>query len=191
MQILIGVVGCLVYLYLSWRTMRENYREEDIIAFGWVSLIVYLIGSRIAFVWSDPRLWLEFWKMNQSYALGGYILWLLLTWLVTMDRGWRFFAFGEDSLINLAWINFIFLLLSGQWKLMVLLGITCIVAWFIKDKYRSLWWYKSGKKGFSFLVVNIVFFIGVAVLTGNYLYLIITLLSVLGLAILSNERYSK
>jgi len=181
----------LIYLYLCWRTMRENYREEDMIAFGWVSLLVYLIGSRIAYVWADPKLWLEFWKMNQANVLGGYILWLLLTWLVTSDRGWKFFAFGEDSLINLFWINLVFFAISGQWKLIILLVLTGILAIFLKNRYRSLWWYKSGKKGFSFLMVNWVFFIGLAILFRNYYYLIMTLLSTVGLVMLGNERYSK
>ena len=53
LQVIIGIVGSLVYLYLCWRTMKENYREEDMIAFGWVSLLTYLIGSRILFSWSE------------------------------------------------------------------------------------------------------------------------------------------
>jgi hypothetical protein len=191
LQVIIGVVGCLVYLYLSWRTMRENYREEDMIAFGWVSLLVYLIGSRIAFVWSEPKLWLEFWIMNQGFVLGGYLLWLGLAWLVTSDRGWKFFAFGEDSLINLAWINLVFFVVSMQWKMIILLLIVCVVGWVFKGRYRSLWWYKSGKKGFLFLLVNMVFFVGFSVITANYFYLIMTLLSTVGLVMLGNERYSK
>lgn len=191
LQIIIGIIGSLIYLYLCWRTMKDNYSEEDVIAFGWVSLIVYLIGSRIAYTWAEPRLWLEFWKMNQSFVLGGYVLWLLLAWLVTSDRGWKFFVYCEDSLINLGFINFVFFMISGQWKLMILLGVTGIIGWFLKDKYRSLWWYKSGKKGFLFLAVNAIFFIGVALIFSNYYYLIMTLLSVVGLAMLGNERYSK
>ena len=161
------------------------------IAFGWVSLIVFLIGSRIAYVYNEPKLWIEFWKMGQSLTIGGYVLWLLLAKLVTMDRGWKYFAFGEDSLINLAWINLVFWSISGQWKLIILLGITVLIGWFFRDRYRSLWWYKSGKKGFLFLLVNMVIFTGMAIILGNYYYLIMTLLSVVGLAMLGNERYSK
>jgi len=184
-------VGCLVYLYLCWRTMRENYKEEDMIAFGWVSLLVYLIGSRIAFVYDQPKLWLEFWKMNQVNVLGGYILWLLLAWLITKDREWKFFAFGEDSLINLAWINLIYFGLTFQGKLIILLLIVLVVGWVLKSRYRSLWWYKSGKKGFLFLLTNMVFFVGLAFVFNNYFYLIMTLLSGVRLVMLGNERNSK
>jgi len=191
MNIIIGIVGCLVYLYLCWRTGRENYREEDMVAFGWVSLVVYLIGSRIAYVWAEPKLWLEFWKMGQSSVLGGYGLWLLLTYLIVKDRDWKFFAFGEDSLISLAWINLVFFVISGQWKLIILLGIIYVVGWVLKSRYRSLWWYKSGKKGFLFLMVNALFFVGLTIIFRNYYYLIMTLLSTVGLVMLGNERHSK
>lgn len=191
MQIIIGVVGCLVYLYLCWRTMKENYREEDMIAFGWVSLLVYLIGSRVAFVWSEPKLWLEFWKMNESFMFGGYLMWLLLTWLVVKDRGWKYFAFGEDSLINLAWINLIYFAITFQWKMIILILLVWVVGWVFKNRYRSLWWYKSGKKGFLFLLVNIVFFIGFSVILNNYFYLLMSLISIVGLGILGYERSSK
>ncbi len=191
LQIIIGIIGCLVYLYLCWRTMRENYREEDMIAFGWVSLLVYLIGSRIAFVWNEPKLWLEFWKMGQSLVLGGYGLWLLLVWLVTTDRKWKFFVFAQDSLINLMWINFIFWVIGGQWKLVLLLIFVGLINWWFSGRYRSLRWYKSGKKGFLFLMANIIFFVGLSIIVSNYYYLIISLLSIVGLAMLGNERYSK
>ena len=184
-------MGCVVYLYLCWRTMKENYREEDMIAFGWVSLIVFLIGSRIAFAITEPKLWLEFWKMNQSFVFGGYIFWLLLSWLVASDRGWKFFAFCEDSLINLGWINLVFFVISGQWRLIILLILMFIIGILLKNRYRSLWWYKSGKKGFLFLVTNILFFIGFSIIFENYYYLIMALISLIGLAMLGHERYTK
>lgn len=167
--------------------MKENYKEEDMIAFGWVTLIVYLVGSRIAFVYSEPKLWLEFWKMNQGNALGGYVLWLLIAWLITKDRGWKFFAFGEDSLINLMVLNLIYFTLGGLWKYVIMMLVTGVIAWVLKDKYRSLWWYKSGKKGFLFLIFNIVFFAGISIITGNYYLLFISLLSLIGLGILGHE----
>ena len=157
------------------------------IAFGWVSLIVYLIGSRIAFTYSEPKLWLEFWKMNQGNVLGGYVLWLLIAWLITKDRGWKFFAFGEDSLINLAFINLVFFTLAGQWKYVLITLVTCVIARVLRDKYRSLWWYKSGKKGFLFLISNMILFTGLSVISGNYYLLILSLLSTTGLVILGHE----
>jgi len=188
---MIGILGGVVYLYLSWRMMKENYQEEDMVAFGWVTLIAFLVGSRIAYTLTEPKLWLEFWKMGESNTFGGYILWLLLTWLITSDRGWRFFAFGEDSLINLGWINLIFFIISGQWKLIILLTIVAMIGCLIKGRYRSYPWYKSGKKGFLFLALNILFFIGLSVVFLNYYYLIMALISVVGLVMLGNERYSK
>lgn len=167
--------------------MRENYKEEDMIAFGWVSLIVYLIGSRIAFAYSEPKLWLEFWKMNQSNVLGGYVLWLLIAWLITKDRGWKFFAFGEDSLINLVFLNSLFFVVSGAWKYVAVTLVTGIIAWVLRGKYRSLWWYKSGKKGFLFLMANIIFFSVTSMLFANYWLLTISLLSVVGLVMLGHE----
>jgi len=40
-NLILGTVAIVGYLYLSWRTLRENYQEEDIIAFSWVALLFF------------------------------------------------------------------------------------------------------------------------------------------------------
>ena len=57
-NLIIGIVTIIGYLYLSWRTLRDNYQEEDIIAFSWVVLLLFLVGGRLAYgFWQLYRDW--------------------------------------------------------------------------------------------------------------------------------------
>lgn len=196
-QIIVGILGCVIYLYLMWRGLKDSYKEEDIVAFGWVSILSYLIGSRLAYgfinwgMWAEnPVKWLEFWKMGESNVAGGYLLWTFIAWLVTTDRGWKFFAFAEDSLWLLLWLNGVFFTISGKWQIVLLLIITALISWWFRGKYRSFVWYKSGRKGFLFLTANIIIFIGLCLIYGNFYYLIPALICCVGLGILGHERNS-
>lgn len=196
-QILVGIIGLLVYLYLTWRVLKSNYKEEDVAAFGWITLLAYLLGSRVAYgfiywgVWSgNPTKWLEFWKVGESSVVGGYIFWIIISWLVATDRGWKFFAFAEDNLWLLLWLNGVFFTVSGRWLLVLLLLLIAIICWWLKGKYRSFVWYKSGRKGFLFLVANMILYLGISLIFGNYYYVILALICGIGLGILGGERNS-
>jgi hypothetical protein len=196
-QIIVGILGSVIYLYLMWRGLRDGYREEDAAAFGWVSLLAYLIGSRLAYgfinwgVWAgNPTGWLEFWKMGESNIIGGYLLWIFIGWLVATDRGWKFFAFAEDNLGFLLWLNGIFLGVAGKWWEVLMLLVVALITWWFKGRYRSFVWYKSGRKGFLFLAANIMVFIGLCLIYRNIYYLIPALICGVGLGILGSERNS-
>ncbi|KKR66605.1 MAG: hypothetical protein UU09_C0050G0007 [Microgenomates group bacterium GW2011_GWA2_40_6] len=159
-QILVGTIGLFVYLYLSWRVLRNNYKEEDVAAFGWISLLTYLLGSRLAYgfiywgVWSEnPTKWLEFWKIGESSVIGGYLLWISMAWLVATDRGWKFFSLAEDNLWLLLWLNGVFFT-------------------------------------FLYLTANIIVFLGMSLICGNFYYIIPALICGVGLGILGGERNS-
>jgi len=196
-QMVIEIGGFFLYLYLSWRILRENYKEEDVVAFSWVTLFVFLIASRVTYglvnwgVWNDiPIKWLEFWKIDQSLVLGGYGLWLLLAWLVTTDRGWRYWAFAEDNTPLISWIILIFSLVNREWLTIGGLGLVFIIYLFLKGRYRSFTWYRSGKKGFLFFLGNMIFFTYISVITGIYWWMIPVLICGGGLVMLGNDKLS-
>ncbi|MEK7527887.1 MAG: hypothetical protein AAB574_02635 [Patescibacteria group bacterium] len=196
-QIIVGIGGLLIYLYLMWRGLKDGYKEEDVAAFGWVSMLAYLIGSRLAYgfinwgIWAgNPTKWLEFWRIGESNVIGGYLLWIFIAWLVAMDRGWKFFAFAEDNLWLLLWLNGVFFTISGKWQIVLLLMVVALIIWWFRGRYRSFVWYKSGRKGFLFLTANTVFYIGLCLFYGNIYYLIPALICGVGLGILGNERNS-
>jgi hypothetical protein len=164
--IILGILGVMGYLYLSWRTLRDNYQEEDIIAFSWVALLLFLVGGRISFglwhwgIWSgNAGAWLEFWKANELSVLGGSILWICFALLITKDKGWKLWVFLENSLISFCYLLIILGIILKNWPLVIaLFGAICLTI-AIKKKYRSLLWYKSGKKGFLFFWFYIWFWL--------------------------------
>lgn len=198
LNIILGIVGIIGYLYLSWRTLRENYREEDIIAFSWVALILSLIIGRISFglwhwgIWGNNfSKWLEFWRIEEINVLGVYLGWLLLTLLITKDKEWRLWSFLEDSLISLwFWLSFLGVFLR-EWNLLICLGISGILTLLMGKKYHSLFWYKSGKKGFLFFWASAIFWLILGPIYRVYWLSGISLLFVGGLFMLGNDKFSK
>lgn len=198
-QIIISIVGVVGYLYFNWRILRENYKEEEMVAFGWVSLLLFLVGNRLIYAifnfstWptGEEGRWLEFWKMWQSGIWGGYLLWLLGALIVSQDREWKFLTFAEDNLRPLFWLTSSVLLASMNWSLLLASGISMLGYWFFYGKYRSFLWYKSGKKGFLFLMVNILFFLTVSVISKNWWFIIVSLICGVGLIMLGNDKLSK
>ncbi|PIU73772.1 hypothetical protein COS78_00530 [Candidatus Shapirobacteria bacterium CG06_land_8_20_14_3_00_40_12] len=196
-QILVGTVGLLVYLYLTWRVLRNNYKEEDVAAFGWISLLTYLLGSRLAYgfvywgVWAEnPIKWLEFWKMGESNVIGGYLFWISMVWLVATDRGWKFFSLAEDNLWLLLWLNGVYFTVSEKWLPVLLLFLVALISRWLKGRYRSFVWYKSGRKGFLYLTANIIIFLGMSLIYSNIYYIIPALICGVELGILGGERNS-
>ena len=198
MTIILGIVGVLGYLYLSWRTLRDNYQEEDIVAFSWVALLLFLMGGRITYgfwhwgIWSgNAGAWLEFWKINQSNVLGGSIFWVAFVLLITKDKGWKLWVFLENSLLSFCFLLIIWGIILKDWPLLLaVIGATCFSIP-IRKKYRSLVWYKSGKKGFLFFWFFILFWLIFAAVSKIWWMGLLSLLFAGGLYILGDDKFSK
>jgi len=207
---IIRVVGIIVFLYLFWRNLKDDYESPKVITLSWLTLLGFLVVGRIGYglihfgVWKNFSEWISVWNVpGMSYI--GSCLGLFLTSLIYVKKqGWKFFAFMEDSLSAfLVLIGFLLAdeLVRTKFELinLIYLGIV-ILAYFLyrffKGRYRSFVWYKSGKKGFAFLVTTFLIFLG---LIGVFLMFkdkiinvvlasIISLLSLIGLFILGDVK---
>lgn len=198
LNIILGILGVVGYLYLSWRTLKENYQEEDVIAFSWVAILLFLIGGRISFglwhwgIWGSTfSKWLEFWKIGEINVLGAYLGWLILTILITKDKGWKLWAFLEDTLISIWFLLIISGVILHDWKLIICLGISGIFSLLMGKRYHSLFWYKSGKKGFLFFWSSMIFWLVLGIFYKIYWLSALSLLFVGGLFMLGNDKFSK
>lgn len=198
MSIVIGVGGIVIYLYLSWRTLRENYREEDLIAFSWVALFIYLFVGRIVYglwhwgVWLDtPGSWFEFWKMSEINLIGAYGGWLLFAGLISRDKEWKLWAFLEDSLWSLWWLVLVTSVELKGWGTAIALVVAIILTAIVKSKYRSFTWYKNGKKGFLYFWFLMIFFLVLGPSIGIYWLSLLSLIFGVGLFMLGNDKFSK
>ncbi|HNY04167.1 MAG TPA: hypothetical protein PKI92_00195 [Candidatus Woesebacteria bacterium] len=197
-NLILGIVAIVGYLYLSWRTLRDNYREEDIVAFSWVALLFFLVGGRLTYGfehWGDWAgrgiTWLEFWKIYEFNIWGGTTLWLSFALLISKDKDWKAWAFLENSLLSFWFLLTMFGVITRDWKLLLALSGAYGLSLWLKEKYRSLIWYKSGKKGFLFFWFFFCFWLIFAFITKIWWLLAFCLLFGVGLFILGDDKFSK
>ncbi len=158
------------YLYISWRRFKENYPNEDVVAFNWVGLFLFLIGARLSFglinwgKWQgNVGAWLEFWKINEALIWGGLILWILFALLIVKDKEWKLWSFLEDALPGLAFLVIVMAWAQQNWRVPVAVVIAALLTLPVRQKYRSFLWFKSGRKGFLFFwfMICLCLFLGI------------------------------
>ena len=169
----IAIVGVVLYLYFIWRNLKDNYQSDKLIAYSWISLLTFIVAGRIVY-------WLINWGQWESFMdlffvfkkpginlAGGYVGLLAMTIGFAQKNEWKVLSILEDMTNNIMvlifgmWLGQINFLKAGVGDLVIcIIFFFCIlVSVWVKNNYRSFVWYKSGKKGFRFLFVNIVFFL--------------------------------
>ncbi len=194
-------LGIVLFMYLTWRNLRDDYSEDDLVTYGWLSVLTLLVFGRLAFglinwgVWNERWWdWLLFWEKPGSNVVFGYGGLLLITGWWSRVKGWKVWALLEDISPNLL---VMFLLISideivwswrgwRDWGVVGILLLGLVAGRFLSQRYRSFVWYRSGKKGFVFWAVNAIIWLSWSVLTWDYLKLIVGLISVAGLVILGD-----
>lgn len=169
----------IAYLYVWWRFFGKDYSSDLVVAYGWISVLCFGLGS-----WLVARLLMEeslnFW--------GGYVAVLLAAYLFSLKNDLKYWAFLEDNLFLFLATVLILNLVSGNWVMSGLMAITLILSYLLKDRYRSMVWYRSGKKGFLFFLANFGFFVTCFfVYDLRWLCLLIGLISGAGLFILGES----
>lgn len=210
---IIKLVGAVLYLYLLWRNLRDNYKDELLVVYGWLSLLVFLIGSRVTFGLLN---WGKFETFGQWFQIstfpgmfygGGVVAVLLMTWWFSEVNSWKIWSFLEDALQ--LFFGLLTVIVLGEWwsagmdirylmvSLTMLFGLT--LAWFFKGRYRSFTWYVSGKKGFAvgmtaaiiFLLLALEAFLFKEGLIILILYVVASLISLTQLVILGEIWHKK
>lgn len=204
-------IGLIIFMYLLWRDLRSDYGDQKTITYAWIALAGFLIGGRIIYglvnwgVWNDNwSSWFLVWGKPGTNYLGSYLGLVLVTWIVSTKNQWKFLSLMDD--IVRPTLIFSSLLIFDEWlrtnfylrsMIFLVLLITDIffVSW-LKKRYRSFSWYKSGKKGFVLLFNGLFFFLTIAIvliilkdnILSIVLALIISLISGGGLYILKKIK---
>ena len=168
---LIKLFGIIVFLYLIWRNLYDDYRDDLLISYGWGSMLTMLLGGRIVYgLWNWGVLndswinWLMIWKVSGFNFYGGIATSLIWTVWFCVRNEWKVWQFLEDVTpiyyLFLAFINAEEYVKSGFDAHRLILMLVAVVGYllsnFLKGRYRSFTWYKSGKKGFIFFAVNMI-----------------------------------
>jgi prolipoprotein diacylglyceryltransferase len=54
---IVRAIAVLLFMYLSWRNLRDNYKEENLITFLWIIVILFLVGGRVGFGFINWGIW--------------------------------------------------------------------------------------------------------------------------------------
>ena len=204
---ILRIIGIILFAYLTWRNLRDNYEEDKIVNYSWIALLGFFVGGRISYglvnfgVWNDSWLsWFSVWNKPGMDYVGGFLILILINFIFSKLNNWKFIPFCEDILVNtLLLIAFLMgdEFLRSKFNLKVgiyflLMVLLMVFVNFAKKKYRSFVWYKSGKKGFAFLTTGFIAFLILGILgiifkinlIYSILYWIISLISLVGLVIL-------
>lgn len=203
---IIRVIGIIIYLYLVWRNMKEEYGDEKMISFAWLSFLWFLVGGRGLFglinwgIFGDSWFnWFLFWTHPGFSYFGGFWGIFFFIWWYSQKNGIKLFSILEDLVNNFLWLLFFLLLndfifMRDIYLLGAIFGVllAILMAKYFKLKYRSWSFYKSGKKGFVFLSMAFILFLSLSIFSlflGNFwihgfLYLISSLIFVTQLVIL-------
>lgn len=204
---ILRILGIVIFVYLMWRNLKDNYEEDKIITYSWVALLSFFIAGRISYglinfgVWNDSwTSWFAVWNKPGMDYVGGFMALILINFIFSKVNNWKFMPFCEDGLNNI--LIFLVFLMSDEFirarfdlKIGFCILLLVIMAFFVKfakKRYRSLVWYKSGKKGFAFLsacffgflllgLMGVLFRISIIY---SVSYWIISLISLVGLCIL-------
>ena len=203
---ILRALGIVFFLYLTWRSLKDDYKDSDLIGWAWLAIVSFLVGSRVSYglinfgVFKDVWEWLAVWKLGGANYVGGYLAMMGVTawWLVKKE--WKIWSFLED--VSSVWLVFLGFLTADELLRagldinlavpLFVLVLTLILTAMIKNNYRSYVWYKSGKKGFVFLFANfcvwflmtIFWVIGDKSVLGAVIAATLSLISVAGLVIL-------
>jgi len=177
---IIRIIGIVVFLYLVWKNLKDDYQQEKLIAYGWLMVLVFNVAGRVIYgienwgIWNEnPMDWLSFWTRPGFDFIGGYLAIILASWWACRVNGWKIWPFLEDNIGNLLLLLMFFLgddFLRSRFDMgSGLILLSCAIAYLlgtsVKGKYRSFMWYKSGKKGFVFWAVNTILFVCLAVIS--------------------------
>ncbi|RLC32745.1 hypothetical protein DRH13_01185 [Candidatus Woesebacteria bacterium] len=162
-KILFNIVGILLFFFLFWKKLKEDYDSESIFTFA-----VFIVAGVGIFSFVSLKLLPQWWFWAD--CLGATLGFLL----GRLKFKFRFFESLEAATIGLLpWLSFIFLQDSisntSLPTLLAFIVLLLVIAFyvFLDAHYKKLTWYKSGKVGFSGLTtLGILFLIRTAVAAG-------------------------
>ncbi|MBU4209810.1 hypothetical protein KKC08_05695 [Patescibacteria group bacterium] len=170
LSLLLKIIIMFLFLYLVWRNLKDDYDEMKIVEFSWLCVLFFFFGGRMFYgflnwgVWNESILdWFSFIKNPGFSYIGSYFFVLLGVFVFCWRVGWKVWNVLEDITPTVIFCFFLFLLVNcifgfnkEEFYYLLILLLTFMLTLFWGSKYRSFYWYKSGKKGFLFLFSNML-----------------------------------
>ena len=154
-NILVGFLGTLVFLFIFWKRLKEDYVSEIIFKAATYILLGVLISYLLSFKFLPGWfIWFAFIGSLLGLILSintlKIKLYEVLEALVIAFLPWLAFMFLGDSVINSSLSSFL---------AFVATLVIIFVSYWLGDHYKDFTWYKSGKLGFSGLATLALVFL--------------------------------
>jgi len=149
------LIGSIVFLFTLWKGLREDYKINSIFTFGFSVLFFVFAGLFLSSV------------INRGIWLWAAVLGMCFGLLLGVAKtGIRLLDAVESGVLSLLFLMecamtglFLSLYSPSTFAAGVFVLWLILLHYYLKTRYKSLSWYKSGKIGFSALSVLIVFFV--------------------------------
>lgn len=154
-SVLLSALGILVFLFLFWRRLKEDYPQNAIFSTSFYMLLAVALASFLSTrFYPDWWFWVTLLGLSLGLMIG--ILRYKMRVFESIDATvislmpWASLVFLSDSIKNTSLTS-----LAGSLVIFTLLGL-----FFVLEKhYKRFSWYRSGRIGFSGLTVLGLFFL--------------------------------
>jgi len=154
-KIIFNLLGILVFLFIFWKRLKEDYPSSQIFTTGFYIIIGIFLAMTISAKMLKPWwFWLSF-----STAISGLVLAVLkfkLKFFETFEAGviatlpWLGLAFLSDSIQKSNLVSFVSFVVTT---------LLIVLFYFLDAHYKRFSWYKSGRVGFTGLTTLGLFFL--------------------------------
>jgi hypothetical protein len=162
-KILFNIVGVLLFFFLFWKKLKEDYDSESIFTYA-----LFIAAGIGIFSFLSAKLLSHWWFWANCL---GVVLGFLLG---RLKFKFRFFESLEATIIGLLpWLSFVFLQDAMSNTSLptliafIVLMLVIVLYVFLDTHYKKFAWYKSGKVGFSGLItLGLLFLVRATVAAG-------------------------
>lgn len=147
-------VSLLAFLFFFWRRLRDDFDSSTIFRSGLLMLAGFSIGSTISGMFLPELI-----PSSKIFSSTGMWFWGALVGLgLGFVVSQRIFKLPLYETLEAAIVGFLFAspFITKEW---VYTLISLALYYFIRDRYKSFSWYKSGKVGFAGLSTLGIFFL--------------------------------
>lgn len=144
-NLLTGLLGCLIFLFIFWKRLKEDYAAEIVFKSATYILTGILVAWSVAVkFFPEWFLWMEFFGaivgLGLSYRFLRVRFYETLEAFVIASLPWVSLTLLKSSVVNSSLSSFIAFLVTL---------IMIFVYYFLDYHYKEFTWYKSGKIGFA------------------------------------------
>lgn len=154
-MLIANIVGSILFLYLYWKRLRDDYTSEKIFNSGFI-LIIGIVLSFLVSKFFLPNYW--FWIV--------FITVFIIEAFIVLKFKFKLFESLDALIVSvLPWLSLFYLSESIVKRslfpfLIFWISLICLFLFFFFDNYyRTFAWYKSGRVGFSGLMTLGIFFL--------------------------------